>query len=1533
MWMRMEKCVKESKLKCEVADKLIRQLKKHNFSVEVILEIVFVNEARVLEFITIEYLKTRNQDYHKIFKVFSVMYDKIRLLNINAPECTDVMVEFLIDYEYNRDINGGRIKSKIRKMDDKKRLDIINECVDIILTISEPEDYYQCDDMFMFLLRSVCKHLCLLSPKEKKKLKDVDNIEHCLNVFYLIQKDQLNDITKLILNKLFIMRVLGKLQIMLRNTNKDLNTKLLESYFEVTENEINLPGHRKKVELSWRSKTEITLSELSFGELMKRLKDILEFKIMTEVELKEVKSRVERKLANYNQKNSANKMQICETKVNLSSNPDDLRTMLEVYFETSNCGSKRNPITKYILSVHERAISSPFDEIALKVKLLLEGRSPLSSEIEIIRNKIKSQLRKPPKYKWHGNITDKIFFKQLERHSSILRNFESLSNICYHIAVVDNVDMHECSITGPLAIRRTLHIIGEFTKFTAATKSISAKMSAFLNSLHNSLSNEIMQQIRNRLSHNYSFNRLLHFENLQPEDCKKFQDELKSLKHIFLRLLNIQTNEVLKQFHNTVYNCRNEDELQSLLDYIGDIEEIKIYKVDHNEQIINICHELKNNIMPQLSSIEEGTLPPFQFSEYFLSKYLNLAYICTDGFEYKMSMKYLKDTMYYNSLKEAKRSFRVLVAPNFGFTIGLKYPCEIRLLSWALVTIKSSLRNPKYAEYKFLADSIETISLKIQDNFEHLLHINVMNEILNDVDEHNPVMELEVLSFLNNVYSETGLTEVKLQEHENYNQAFNEMMLALNKNTSISQIKAKYSALEKYFESLDQEVSTSLKIFKKNEEQTAQKILNDKISLLGTIPMTDPFSKIALEMLLLEILEIMNDIILQDNLHQLDDEAPVLCGRNLRNFLGHKKDKYAVIVQDFNQLYKNVLVINKRINQFKLFDECEPSTEDTTEELFIERSNFDDELEIMDVQNRLYESIQQLNLSEFQDALRDGAVVQGRNYRNQNVLDICISYNFEVFEQYAVNKNLLSTSDLEFIETFLDVIPPELFLFVEFTEDEFPKHVFEQTKPSMANGDRKHLETVLLPYACSIGALETVKLISQSEENYDLNRSDSEGYTPLMYACLTRSTDIISVLLARIGTIILTEDLTDCLHVTNDLSIFKLIIPKCRNVNQTSKNNLLLFCVYSQCSQEIIQFLIDEGADINYRLPTGDSIADYAMCYRIDLFQYMMLKGATFDNSLELVCTSGDIKMVKFLLKSKIEFKNIEQCFHNALINNFTEIFELLLKHHSNEFKNYSRLLLMDFLWIAIGLKNYKLIGVLFANIEFQMDEFNIILIWGITSNDCQTVSSIYHYGRAHQLVIEKHSAVRILPLIVQSGNLELVQKLIELGFDYTRSYELLKGCTILHFSVIKPFNNKKTLQYLLTLKECNLNATNKQGYTASSVTVQSRNILHSYILLKNGADVNIASNEGITLLHFACLNGDLEMIKLLVRFGVAPQISRKTDNNISPLEMALSAEHYHLIPYLRKLQLVHDLMVVSNTHIRFIIYCLKHLIAPISLH
>lgn len=178
MWMRMEKCVKESKLKCEVADKLIRQLKKHNFSVEVILEIVFVNEARVLEFITIEYLKTRNQDYHKIFKVFSVMYDKIRLLNINAPECTDVMVEFLIDYEYNRDINGGRIKSKIRKMDDKKRLDIINECVDIILTISEPEDYYQCDDMFMFLLRSVCKHLCLLSPKEKKKLKD-----ECLSEF------------------------------------------------------------------------------------------------------------------------------------------------------------------------------------------------------------------------------------------------------------------------------------------------------------------------------------------------------------------------------------------------------------------------------------------------------------------------------------------------------------------------------------------------------------------------------------------------------------------------------------------------------------------------------------------------------------------------------------------------------------------------------------------------------------------------------------------------------------------------------------------------------------------------------------------------------------------------------------------------------------------------------------------------------------------------------------------------------------------------------------------------------------------------------------------------------------------------------------------------------------------------------------------------------------------------------------------------------------------------------------------------------
>ena len=61
--------------------------------------------------------------------------------------------------------------------------------------------------------------------------------------------------------------------------------------------------------------------------------------------------------------------------------------------------------------------------------------------------------------------------------------------------------------------------------------------------------------------------------------------------------------------------------------------------------------------------------------------------------------------------------------------------------------------------------------------------------------------------------------------------------------------------------------------------------------------------------------------------------------------------------------------------------------------------------------------------------------------------------------------------------------------------------------------------------------------------------------------------------------------------------------------------------------------------------------------------------------------------------------------------------------------------------------------------------------------------------------------------------------------------------------------------------------------------------------LLDKGAEVNASRNDGMTALHWACLNGYLESVRLLLDHGAALEA---TDNeNRTPLHMACRYDHH----------------------------------------
>ncbi|KAL3277216.1 hypothetical protein HHI36_012566 [Cryptolaemus montrouzieri] len=95
--------------------------------------------------------------------------------------------------------------------------------------------------------------------------------------------------------------------------------------------------------------------------------------------------------------------------------------------------------------------------------------------------------------------------------------------------------------------------------------------------------------------------------------------------------------------------------------------------------------------------------------------------------------------------------------------------------------------------------------------------------------------------------------------------------------------------------------------------------------------------------------------------------------------------------------------------------------------------------------------------------------------------------------------------------------------------------------------------------------------------------------------------------------------------------------------------------------------------------------------------------------------------------------------------------------------------------------------------------------------------------------------------------DLELLQELVSQG----KSARIVDnhGNTPLHIAAYRA-TNLELIKYLLSLEEVDINARNHYGHTPLLLSVLKSKETSAYILIKTGADVNIASNEDITPLH-----------------------------------------------------------------------------------
>ena len=93
------------------------------------------------------------------------------------------------------------------------------------------------------------------------------------------------------------------------------------------------------------------------------------------------------------------------------------------------------------------------------------------------------------------------------------------------------------------------------------------------------------------------------------------------------------------------------------------------------------------------------------------------------------------------------------------------------------------------------------------------------------------------------------------------------------------------------------------------------------------------------------------------------------------------------------------------------------------------------------------------------------------------------------------------------------------------------------------------------------------------------------------------------------------------------------------------------------------------------------------------------------------------------------------------------------------------------------------------------------------------------------------------------------------------------------------------------------LNAKNYEGISCLHLAAKENNIEIIKVLLDNGADVNVkAEKSGRTVLHEAAWSGNAKLVKFLISLGRKCDINAKTYDDYTPFDLARSRGHWSIV-------------------------------------
>ena len=215
--------------------------------------------------------------------------------------------------------------------------------------------------------------------------------------------------------------------------------------------------------------------------------------------------------------------------------------------------------------------------------------------------------------------------------------------------------------------------------------------------------------------------------------------------------------------------------------------------------------------------------------------------------------------------------------------------------------------------------------------------------------------------------------------------------------------------------------------------------------------------------------------------------------------------------------------------------------------------------------------------------------------------------------------------------------------------------------------------------ACNQGKLKAVQILL--EAGADTNLPLHNGWTPIEIAAYNGHGSIVEII-NRYGA----QHTLHTYCALNDITKVQEMMKFTANANRAGPNGLTPICFSVRNSRlKISQYLLDRGADLNYRTKGGFSPLFAAVLSRDKgIVEFLLENGADISIKdskgyapLHLAAQLGDTPMVDFLLKMGANIDSTNNtgrtALYDAVLNNFPETVQLILKKAPNIQKGHNQ--------------------------------------------------------------------------------------------------------------------------------------------------------------------------------------------------------------------------------------------------------------------